>query len=80
MTRQEAEGLGPGDRVRFVPGAGGDAAEACGGTVVEKGYNAAKVRWDDGAHGIVYYDGSGLPLAQVEREAAPQAAGKAARP
>jgi hypothetical protein len=81
MTRREAEGLKLGDRVRYVPGEGGDPAEACGGKVGDKGYNAVRIDWDDGKYGTVYFDGSGLPLAQVEREAAAQApAGKAARP
>jgi len=33
----------------------GMSAEACTGTVIETGYNAVKIKWDDGQVGIVRF-------------------------
>lgn len=52
MNREAAEKLKDKDRVIFKNG----APEACTGTVIETGYCAVKIKWDDGIIGIVRHE------------------------
>lgn len=49
MNEQQAKAVAEGQRVVFS----GDLAK---GSVVERGYSAFKVKWDDGKHGVYPFD------------------------
>lgn len=50
MNLREAKRLKIGDRVQIWA----ESPDACTGSVIELGYNAAKFKWDDGQVGIIH--------------------------
>lgn len=54
VTKKEAERVKIGDKMKWT-----GEGEPAGGEVVEVGYNAFKVRWEDGIHQIVGFNDPG---------------------
>ena len=53
MTPKDSKKLTIGDRVQIWA----ESPDACTGSVIETGYNAIKVAWDDGQIGIIHRNG-----------------------
>lgn len=52
MNKKQATSLKIGDRVLIWP----DNTYACSGTIIEKNWMAAKIKWDDGEIGVIHLD------------------------
>ncbi len=51
MNHADAKKLKIGERVEIFP----STKDACSGTVIEVGYNAVKIAWDDQTFGIIHF-------------------------